>query len=92
MLSIFSFGLCHAEIKWTLSEYGTLTISGTDMPNYASGNAPWYSRRGEIIKIVIKSGVTNIGECAFKDCNNLTSVTIPNTVTSIGKQAFDACI
>ena len=32
--------------------------------------------------------VTSIGESAFWGCSGLTSVTIPNSVTSIGERAF----
>ena len=32
--------------------------------------------------------VTSIGDGAFFDCTGLTSVTIPNSVTSIGGSAF----
>ena len=35
--------------------------------------------------------VTEIGENAFKDCNNLSSVTIPNTVKTIENWAFYRC-
>ena len=89
--NILAIGAAENTNTWTLSDDGTLTISGTEMPNYASGDAPWYSRREEIKKIVIKTGITNIGECAFYDCNNFTSITIPNSVTSIGNQAFYNC-
>ena len=36
--------------------------------------------------------VLQIGEDAFKKCSNLASVTIPNSVRSIGNHAFSSCI
>ena len=47
LLSMITFNVIHAEITWTLSG-STLTISGTDMPDYGSGKAPWYSQRYQI--------------------------------------------
>ena len=35
--------------------------------------------------------VTAIGDSAFEVCSSLASVSIPNSVTSIGKGAFDDC-
>lgn len=35
--------------------------------------------------------VTNISSYAFKDCANLTSVTVPNSVVEIGNAAFSGC-
>ena len=35
--------------------------------------------------------VTSIRNSAFYECSSLTSVTIPNSVTSIGNYAFDVC-
>ena len=36
--------------------------------------------------------VTIVGNSAFEDCISLTSITIPNSVTSIGGFAFFYCI
>ena len=35
--------------------------------------------------------MTEIGECAFRGCESLESVTIPESVTEIGELAFDGC-
>ena len=41
--------------------------------------------------MTIPASVTRIGEGAFSDCYNLTSITIPASVTSIGAYAFQYC-
>ena len=74
LLSMITFNAIHAEITWNLSDDGTLTISGTDMPNYSTNNQPWKSQKGAIQKVVIENGVTNIGRYAFYACNNLIAV------------------
>ena len=88
LLSVFSLGSIHAEIAWNLSDDGTLTISGTNMPEYSSYNIPWLYDRDRIKTVIIENKVTNIGKNAFRECPNLTSITIPNSVTNIGDYAF----
>ncbi len=88
---LIAFNAIHANITYNLSDDGTLTISGTDMPNYSYSEVPWYSQKDKIKKIIIKNGVTNIGGYAFEYCSGLTSITIPNSVMSIGEYAFDNC-
>ena len=39
-----------------------------------------------------KYSVTSIGESTFFKCSGLTSITIPNSVTSIAEVAFSLCI
>ena len=39
----------------------------------------------------ISYSVTQIGENAFKECNRINTIIIPNTVTTIGKFAFSDC-
>ena len=84
-------GTCGTSLTWTLSN-NTLTISGTGpMFDYQSSDkVPWFNYVSSIFSINIKNGVTTIGDLAFCNCKNLTSVTIPSTVTDIGN-AFTNC-
>ena len=91
VLCVFSIGTIHAKITWSLSDDGTLTISGTDMPNYGYNDCPWNSQRNRIKKIVIENGVTNIVNFAFCNCKNLTLIIIPSSVLEIGQSAFSSC-
>ena len=72
------------NLKWNLATDGTLTVSGTGaMPDYgynyyyARIKTPW--NRKKVTKVIINMGVTSIGNNAFIDCINLTSITIPNS-------------
>ena len=84
------------DVTWRLEgeagHYG-LFISGTgEMADYIYLNTrPWHNYSENIKTIVIENGVTSIGECAFCECNGLTSISIPSSVTSIGNYAFDGC-
>ena len=89
-------GTCGAQgdnLTWSLSCDGTLTISGTGaMVHYwAYEDIPWWKYRGSIQRIVIEEGVTTIGNHAFVQCSNLTSVSLPNTLTAISVLAFGHC-
>ena len=78
-------GTCGDNVTWTLSDDGTLTISGTgDM------DSSDFSRY-DIKSVIIENGVTSIGNAAFQLCSKLTSIEIPNSVTSIGDRAFQLC-
>ena len=51
-----------------------------------------YKYKGEMpanTTISLKEGTTGIADGAFSGCNGLTSIAIPNSVTSIGNQAFE---
>lgn len=89
-------GTCGDSLTWTLADTGTLTISGTgEMYDFYYDNGvwtnPWMSYAGDIKKVLIKQGVTGIGEWAFGYCRNLFSITLPESVTSIGDRAFYDC-
>lgn len=41
--------------------------------------------------MIIPSGVTTIGEDAFKNLSSITKIVVPDTVTEIGNGAFNGC-
>mgnify|MGYP000231295315 CR=1 FL=1 len=45
----------------------------------------------DIKSVVIKNGITGIGEAVFANCVNLENVTLSNTVTEIEDNAFSCC-
>ena len=85
-------GSCGTNLQWTLSA-GTLTISGSgEMEDFPEETmAPWYSYRKQILRLELPEGLTSIGELAFYECTNLTTVVIPDSVKTIGKHAFAEC-
>ena len=61
--------------------------------NYPLSTPAWKSGDGwsGVTKVVIKGGVTSIGNQAFVYCTSLRSVIIGDSVTSIGEYAFSGC-
>ena len=55
---------------------------------YNGDNESWI-KNPQIVEIGTK--VTNIGGATFLFCNSLTNVTIPDSVMSIGEEAFSDC-
>ena len=76
----------------TLSEEGTLTISGTGpMKDWGNSDVTdWhiYEKQKKIREVIINEGVTTIGSNAFYCCEFLTNVEIPDSVTSIARDSF----
>ena len=78
-------------VTWTLdTETGELVIDGNGaMKNYNNGKessqSPWYYYFFTITTVTINHGVTNIGDCAFADCFNLTSITIPKNLCHLAQ-------
>ena len=87
----------------TLTISGTGAMPDFDFPN---GNlAPWWNYEalgmltsfgnfkleGELKKVVIKDGVTNVGNYALFFLPAATQVTLPESVTSIGRYGIAMC-
>ena len=83
-------GACGENLTWTLTEDGTLTISGTG-EMVRLWNAPWHDYQDSIKTVVIEDGVTSVGESAFSSYANLESVQLPSTLKQIGGSAFSRC-
>jgi len=81
------------NVTATLDVNGTLTISGTGaMQDFTITDTPWYAVRSDFTSLVIEQGVTSIGAYAFFFSNNIVgNITIPNSVISISKSAFELC-
>ena len=94
--NIVDSGTCGDNLTWTLDTNGQLTIEGKgEMYNYytpynkSADSPPWRSQK--IKSVIIKSGVTSIGNGAFGWQDNLESISIADTVTSIGIYSFFSC-
>ena len=87
---IVDSGTCGDNLTWTLDDEGTLTISGTGPMYDFSDYPPWLEL--DVRSVVVESGVTSIGECAFETINDdlsmLTQISLPNTLKKIGFRAF----
>ena len=76
----------HTEVLWTLDEEGTLTIGGKgkilSYTIYVGGytDSPWNSFKESIKKVVIKEGITGIGDNAFYRCSNIEKIITPSTL------------
>ena len=66
------------ELSVTNGESGVLYTGNVVIPDEVTIDNKWK--------------VTSIGYSAFKNCRGLTSVTIPNSVTSIESSSFQYCI
>ena len=84
-------GTCGQNAKFNLDiSTGKVTISGTGyMIGYEPSISPSPISENDLVKSVeIESGILNIGKNYFYGCRNLTTVSIPDTVTSIDDGAF----
>ena len=69
----------------------TTTVWINGMPTEGVTDRNCYSGDAVIPSTYEGHTVTAIGEGCFRDCDNLTSVKIPNTIKTIGSVAFENC-
>ncbi len=81
--AIVKSGTCGEHATWTLDEDGTLTISGTG--DTVAGSI-WPDNR--VFHVIVEDGITGIGDELFFHYEQLKTVQLADSVTSIGDHAF----
>ena len=66
-----------------------VTVTGSGEMS-GSGPGPWYSAGDDVI-VIIEDGVTNIRNGMFSGSSNMIMTVIPNSVKTIGNNAFNNC-
>ncbi|MBR7073170.1 MAG: leucine-rich repeat protein, partial [Eubacterium sp.] len=83
-------GECGTDVYWHYdSETLTLTVFGEGAMD---DSQPWASFAPYIKYVVVEEGITAVGNGSFKNCNNITRVTLPESLNSIGANAFEGCL
>ena len=85
-------GSCGTGLTWKITG-DTLTISGSGrMKNYTlDALGPWTGHNAQIKKLVIKEGVTYIGQFAFYAMSGIKTVEFPEGLQEIAGEAFAGC-
>ena len=89
-VTVINSGSYGANITYTLYSDGTLFILGSGEMKGRTiyvEDVPYTNYNNDIKKVIIGKGITNIATNAFWDCK-ATEVIIPDTVKTIGMQAF----
>lgn len=86
---------CGESCSWSISDDGTLTISGKGAMydyNYPNSVAvtptPWDAYKDKVQNIKIENGITRIGSHAFYALTSKDNIEIPKSVTTLANDAF----
>lgn len=78
------FVVARCQYKYLAIAYNTTNYTSLSYDIDANYDAVYPN----LIKLDVANGVSSIGKFSFANCNKLTSVSIPSTVTIIGNSAF----
>lgn len=82
------------NMEWDFrANTGNLTLRGSGaMEDWGEWKErPWEAFREEIRSVTIDSGITAVGDGAFRDCTALEEVELADTVERLGVFAFRGC-
>ncbi len=91
---IVAVGQCGENVFYALYSNGKLILKGTgDTYDYTwsldgdSTESPFTDNQN-IKKVIVANGVTKLGNYLFRFCDELETVSLPNSVASIGEMTF----
>lgn len=77
-------------------QYNKGKMMGFTSPSssYNTRQSPMTTHGDTLKKVIIKDGVTSVGNSAFENCSLLTSenISFPASVTSVGEYSFKSCL
>ena len=85
-------GQCGNNITWNLNkETGLLKINGSGAMWSRNDHESSFWNHSYVKSVEISGNITSIGDNAFDHCNAMQELTLPDTVTKIGTEAFFYC-
>jgi len=90
---VLAEGECGDGVRWTLSNRGILTITGSGtMTDLGEEDKPgWSSYADSVSAVIVEADIPEIGTNAFSGLTKASSVALPDTVKHIGDGAFSGC-
>ena len=91
---IIETGELGEDIYYVLYSNGRLLLRGTgatydyDSPLTDNPQESPFKKNLDVKNIVVSSGITSIGAFTFPNCDNLETISLPNTITKIGRNAL----
>lgn len=83
-------GMCGESVRWEYDTNSkTLFFSGSGNMDYHAEYD--YSIRQEVVRAVVNDGVESLSDMCFNGCSELESVSMGNTLKTIGQAAFSYC-
>ena len=91
---IVAVGQCGENVFYALYSNGKLILKGTgDTYDYTwsldgdSYESPFTDNQ-DIKKVIVSNGITKLGDYLFRFCDELETVSLPNSVATIGEMTF----
>ncbi len=87
-----SHGVCGTDMRYIITDDGRLIIYGSgDMHSFTYSTTPFKPFFEQITEVYMQSGITSVSSFGLCGLRNVSSVTLPDTVTAVGDRAFFNC-